>query len=119
MDHITVTNRAGRLLPSLACVATALLLASGARADENKNVTDALNFTRGFAEKHHLVAAVQMRDRKGKITAFQYDRVADVERLRKNGDTFARKEGGSWIKSDDWGRTGLQCHMTKVRSWSS
>ena len=108
MDHITFSHRAARLLARLSCFAAALLVTTAALADENKDVAGALNFTRGYAEKHHLVAAVQMRDRKGKLTAFQYDRVADVERLRKDGETFARKGSGSWMKSDDWGESGAQ-----------
>lgn len=69
-----------------------------------------LEKSRKIFETHHLIAYVRLAhiDKKGAPFEFRYDRYPDgPERVqRPDGMALARKKGGKWLVSDDWGETG-------------
>jgi hypothetical protein len=57
----------------------------------------------------HLVAWVALEMKPGQFERYQYDRYkdGDIERVKTaDGAAYARKNGGNWLKSGDWGDTG-------------
>jgi hypothetical protein len=106
-----VCNRMKTSWIRLAFVTIALVFSPSAvvRADDSARLQRALNFSRKFMFEHHLVAEVllETRDQGGPREQFTYDRYPDVERIKLGENrVFARKKGGSWLKSDDWAETG-------------
>src|SRR6266480_1293593 len=88
-----------------------------ARADDEAQLSRALQFSREFFAKTHLVAEVtlQPREEASLATQFSYERRQNVERIKTElGQVFARKKGGGWLKSDDWGKTGSRVTPTEV-----
>jgi hypothetical protein len=86
-----------------------ILLALSAHADHSTDLARALAFSREFMFQHHFVAKVdlQSRDPGGLKEQFTYDRYPEVERIKlTNSGVFAQKQGGNWLKSNDWGQTG-------------
>src|SRR6201987_2470038 len=61
-------------------------------------------------ETNHMVVDIRLSsyDNKTPPAECHYDRYfGKVERIRlSDGATFARKEGGKWLESDDWGESG-------------
>ncbi|MEZ0276246.1 MAG: hypothetical protein ACAH88_15160 [Roseimicrobium sp.] len=98
--------------PRLATCALAALLASSVTAeaadtDHNDFVAAALKHSRERAVQHHLVAQVTIVTPEGRSLKFQYDLYPEVERLKVSEElAFAKKRGGAWVISDDWGKTG-------------
>jgi len=94
----------------LAVVVASLAVASSrASADDGAQLVRALQFSREFFAKTHLVAEVILQQREGNTPAthFSYDRYPDVERIKTElGQVFARRKGSTWLKSDDWAKTG-------------
>lgn len=93
------------------CVATALLASpfSVATGEENHSdfVAGALKYSRALAARHHLVAQVSITTPKGRTLKFQYDLYPEIERIKVSDElAFAKKRGGKWIMSSDWGKTG-------------
>ena len=75
---------------------------------DSKFVTDNFKSSREFYSKVHLVAIVNIQFPSGAVD-FQYDRYPNggAERIKSGeGVDFARKDGKTWLKSDDWGETG-------------
>ena len=67
-------------------------------------VADNLAYSREFYSGVHFVAIASLP------SSFAYDRYPDdgAERIRSDDGTFARKHPGQpWLKSNDWGRTGV------------
>ena len=65
--------------------------------------------SRGAFEKNHLIAyvSVESTKNKGRAAECRYDRYPESERVQgPNGATYARKKGGAWLESEDWGETG-------------
>src|SRR5882762_6913573 len=66
--------------------------------------------SRQIFASHHLIAYIRLAhiDRKGAPFEFRYDRYpSGPERVQKpDGAALARKKGGQWRISDDWGETG-------------
>jgi hypothetical protein len=96
---------------AFACVAAALLaspfsVTAGEECHSNF-VTAALKHSRDLAAQHHLVAQVSITIPEGKTLKFQYDRYPEVERIKVDEElAFAKKPGGAWLMSNDWGKTG-------------
>src|SRR6266404_2887865 len=69
-----------------------------------------LDQSRQIFASHHLIAYVRLAhiDRNGPPFEFRYDRYPNgPERVQKlDGAALARKKGGPWRISDDWGETG-------------
>lgn len=74
----------------------------------DKFVSDNLKRSRDFYSKVHFVAIVNIDFPSGSVD-FKYDRYPNggPERIQSGeGTDFARKDGKTWLKSDDWGETG-------------
>jgi len=99
---------------SLIGIGLAVLLLVGfsttGRAEENTEVAaDNLKYSRDFYSKVHLVAIANLDFGAGGRAEFKYDRYPNggPERIQAgNGEEFARKDGKTWLKSNDWGETG-------------
>ena len=80
------------------------------RAEENTEVAaDNLKYSRDFYSKVHFVAIANLDFGAGGRAEFKYDRYPNggPERIQAgNGEEFARKDGKTWLKSNDWGETG-------------
>jgi hypothetical protein len=82
--------------------------ASKVRALDAKFVADSLKYSRDFYSKVHFVAIVNIEFPSGTVD-FKYDRYPNggPERIQSGeGADFARKNGKTWLRSDDWGETG-------------
>jgi len=74
-----------------------------------KFATDNLKFSHDFYSKVHLVAIAKLDFGEGGTAEFKYDRYPNggPERIQAgNDEEFARKDGKTWLKSNDWGETG-------------
>jgi tetratricopeptide (TPR) repeat protein len=79
------------------------------RAEENAEVAaDNLKYSRDFYSKVHFVAIANLDFGAGGKAQFKYDRYPNggPERIQAGNDEFARKDGKTWLKSNDWGETG-------------
>jgi hypothetical protein len=77
------------------------------RAPDAKFAADSLKESREFYSKVHLVAIANLDFGAGDVQ-FKYDRYPNggPERIQAGDGEFARKDGKTWLKSDDWGETG-------------
>jgi tetratricopeptide (TPR) repeat protein len=99
---------------SLIGIGLAVLLLVGfsttGRAEENTEVAaDNLKYSRDFYSKVHFVAIANLDFGAGGRAEFKYDRYPNggPERIQAGkGEEFARKDGKTWLKSNDWGETG-------------
>ena len=99
---------------SLIGIGLAILLLVGlsttGRAEENTEVVaDNLKYSRDFYSKVHFVATANLDFGAGGTAEFKYDRYPNggPERIQAgNEEEFARKDGKTWLKSNDWGETG-------------
>jgi tetratricopeptide (TPR) repeat protein len=100
---------------SLIGIGLAVLLLVGfsttGRAEENTKVAaDNLKYSRDFYSKVHFVAIANLDFGAGGKAQFKYDRYPNggPERIQTGDGEFARKDGKTWLKSNDWGETGKQ-----------
>ena len=93
-------------LPGL--LATSLLFLSFLRAQDAKFAADNLKYSRDFYSKVHFVAIANLSLGSAGTAEFKYDRYPNdgPERIQCGDDEFARKDGKTWLKSNDWGETG-------------
>jgi hypothetical protein len=90
-------------------VGSSVLALSIVRAQDAKFAADNLKYSRDFYSKVHLVAIAKLDFGEGGTAEFKYDRYPNggPERIQAgNGEEFARKDGKTWLKSNDWGETG-------------
>src|SRR6266550_1235087 len=82
--------------------------ASAAALPEAKFAADNLKYSHDFYSKVHLVAIANLSLGSAGTAEFKYDRYPNggPERIQCNDGEFARKNGKSWLKSNDWGDTG-------------
>src|SRR5205809_4013108 len=73
-----------------------------------KFAADNLKYSRDFYSKVHLVAIANLDFGAGGKAEFKYDRYPNggPERIQAGNDEFARKDGKTWLNSNDWGETG-------------
>src|SRR6266480_6216532 len=73
-----------------------------------KFAADNLKYSRDFYSKVHLVAIANLSLGSAGTAEFKYDRYPNggPERIQCGDGEFARKNGKSWLKSNDWGDTG-------------
>lgn len=94
-------------LPSLVLLAAFSL--SGAEQSDPR-FEKFMERSRKIFETNHMVVDLQLSSYDNKIPPAEahYDRYpGKVERIRlPDGSTFAKKEGGKWLESDDWGESG-------------
>jgi len=77
-------------------------------APDAKFAADRLRESRDFYAKVHLVAIASLEFGASGDVQFKYDRYPNggPERIQAGDGEFARKDGKTWLKSDDWGETG-------------
>ena len=70
--------------------------------------TDNLKYSRDFYSKVHFVAIANLDFGAAGTAQFKYDRYPNggPERIQTGDGEFARKDGKTWLKSNDWGETG-------------
>src|SRR5438034_3593208 len=73
-----------------------------------KFAADNLKYSHDFYSKVHLVAIANLSLGSAGTAEFKYDRYPNggPERIQRGDDEFARKNGKTWLKSNDWGETG-------------
>ncbi len=73
-----------------------------------KFAADNLKYSRDFYSKVHFVAIANLDFGPGGTAEFKYDRYPNggPERIQAGDGEFARKDGKTWRKSNDWGETG-------------
>ena len=93
-------------LPGL--LATSLFVLSSLRAQDAKFAADNLKYSRDFYSKVHFVAVANLSLGSAGTAEFKYDRYPNggPERIQCGDGEFARKDGKTWLKSNDWGETG-------------
>jgi hypothetical protein len=88
-------------------LATSFLL-STSQAQDAKFAADNLKYSRDFYSQIHFVAIAKLDFGPGGRGEFKYDRYPDAgpERIQTGDGEFARKDGKTWLRSNDWGETG-------------
>jgi hypothetical protein len=78
------------------------------RAQDAKFAADNLKYSRDFYSKVHFVAIAKLDFGPGGKADFKYDRYPNggPERIQAGDAEFARKDGKTWLRSNDWGDTG-------------
>ncbi len=73
-----------------------------------KFAADNLKYSRDFYSKVHLVAIANLSLGSAGTAEFKYDRYPNggPERIQCGDSEFARKDGKTWLRSNDWGKTG-------------
>jgi hypothetical protein len=73
-----------------------------------KFAAGSLKYSRDFYSKVHFVAIANFAFGSDGTVQFKYDRYPNggPERIQTDDGEFARKNGKTWVKSDDWGETG-------------
>jgi tetratricopeptide (TPR) repeat protein len=89
-------------------LATSFLVLSPLRAQDAKFAADNLKYSRDFYSKVHFVAIAKLDFGPGSTADFKYDHYPNggPERIQSGDGEFARKDGKTWLKSNDWGETG-------------
>src|SRR6266700_7356391 len=89
-------------------VCCSFLLVATLRAQDAKFAADNLKYSRDFYSKVHFVAIANLSLGSAGTAEFKYDRYPNggPERIQCGDDEFARKNGKTWLKSNDWGETG-------------
>jgi tetratricopeptide (TPR) repeat protein len=89
-------------------LATSFLVLSPLRAEDAKFAADNLKYSRDFYSKVHFVAIAKLDFGPGGTADFKYDRYPNggPERIQAGDAEFARKDGKTWLRSNDWGETG-------------
>src|SRR5438105_8281209 len=92
-------------------IAFAVLLATTSilHAEDAKSGADDLKYSRDFYSKVHMVAIAKLEFEAPPPAEFKYDRYPNggPERIQSgDGEEYARKDGKTWLKSNDWGETG-------------
>ena len=107
--HVRISY-SGRLktLRLAGLLAASLLVFSTLRAQDAKSAADSLKYSRDFYSKVHFVAIAKLDFGPGGTAEFKYDRYPNggPERIQAGDGEFARKDGKTWLKSNDWGETG-------------
>src|SRR6266511_3282184 len=73
-----------------------------------KFAADNLKYSHDFYSQVHFVAIATLSLGSAGTAEFKYDRYPNggPERIQRGDDEFARKNGNTWLKSNDWGETG-------------
>ncbi|MEP7014292.1 MAG: hypothetical protein ABI925_02525 [Verrucomicrobiota bacterium] len=105
-----------------AAIAILFFAASMLPAQDAKFAADRLKYSREFYSKVHFVAIADLSFPSGAVQ-FKYDRYpkGGPERIQSgDGGEFVRKDGKTWLKSNDWGETGKPVDATtskRLNNW--
>jgi len=92
----------------IAFLAVFLILPLGLRAQDPNLAPDDLKFTQGVADANHLIAQVRLQVGENDFVRFRYDRYPELKQIKdENGFAYTQLKGKEWMKSDDWGKTGV------------
>ena len=83
-----------------------------------KSGAEDLKYSRETYSKIHMVAIAKLSFEQGEPAEFKYDRYPNggPERIQSGeGVEFVRKDGKTWLKSNDWGETGKPVDATTAR----
>ncbi len=99
-----------RKIVVILAVGSSVLALSTLRAQDAKFAVDNLKYSRDFYSKVHFVAIANLDFGAAGTAQFKYDRYPNggPERIQTGDGEFARKDGKTWLKSNDWGETGKQ-----------
>jgi tetratricopeptide (TPR) repeat protein len=77
-------------------------------AQDAKFAADNLKYSRDFYSKVHFVAIAKLDFGPGGTADFKYDRYPNrgPERIQAGDAEFTRRDGKTWLRSNDWGETG-------------
>ena len=78
-------------------------------SQDPKSGAEDMKYSRDVYSKVHMVAIAKLTFEAPPAAEFQYDRYPNggAERIKSGeGKDFARKDGKTWLVSDDWGETG-------------
>ena len=91
-----------------ATAAVSILILSTLRAQDATFAADNVKYSRNFYSKVHFVAIANLSFGSAGTAEFKYDRYPNggPERIQTGDGEFARKNGKSWLRSNDWGETG-------------
>jgi tetratricopeptide (TPR) repeat protein len=98
-------------------VGSLVLVLSTLQAQDAQIVADNLEYSREFYAGVHFSAIVTVpRASAGKME-FKYDRYPNggPERIQCDEGQFARKNGKTWLKSNDWGESGQPVGKDRTR----
>jgi len=98
-------------------VGGSVLALSPLRAQDAAFAADSLQYSRDFYSKVHFVAIVNLSLGSAGATEFKYDRYPNggPERVQCPGGEFAKKDGKTWLKSNDWGESGKPADAANVK----
>ena len=96
-----------RLVLVLLC--GALCLSGAAHAQDPKDAREWFAFNqKAFPSAKHLVVDVELRTGETEYVRYQVDRTPELWRIHmRDGDTFVGIPRKPWLKSEDWGYTGI------------
>jgi len=78
------------------------------QAQNPEKALDDLACSEAAIKANHLMAFTHMEVAEDQFVQYRYDRYPDAERITlSDGAAYARKTKGRWMKSDDWGKTGV------------
>jgi len=95
--------------PKFSAALVLTVSASALIAQDAKFAAESLKYSRDAYSKVHMVAIAKFSFEQGPDAEFKYDRYPNggPERIQSGeGVDFARKDGKTWLISDDWGETG-------------
>ena len=95
--------------PAAIALACLVLSAPIVRCQDPKSGSEDMKYSRDVYSKVHLVAIAKLEFQAPPAAEFKYDRYPNggAERIQSGeGKNFARKDGKTWLVSDDWGETG-------------
>ena len=96
-------------LTAIIAVAIYFWLSPIARCADPKVGAENMNYSRDFYSKVHMVEYAKLEFEAPPASEFQYDRYPNggPERIKSgDGGVYARKDGKTWLESEDWGDTG-------------
>jgi hypothetical protein len=101
-------------------VAAAIFVSSASvlHCQDPKSGAKNMKYSRDAYSKVHMVAIAKLEFEAPPATEFKYDRYPNggPERVQSGeGVDFARKDGKTWLKSEDWGETGVNSFLTRKR----
>ena len=111
--------------PKFSAALVLTVSASALIAQDAKFAAESLKYSRDAYSKVHMVAIAKFSFEQGPDAEFKYDRYPNggPERIQSGeGVDFARKDGKTWLISDDWGETGQPADVQtskRLNNWVS
>jgi hypothetical protein len=100
----------------------ALLGVTTLAAQDAKFAAENLKYSRDFYSKVHFVAIANLSFGSNRTAQFKYDRYPNggPERIQTDDGEFARVNAKTWLKSNDWGKSGKPADAqtsTRLNNW--